>query len=625
MKGKLIMRIIEKAPMNEVDFENVKVTDSFWRLKIKTINDVTLEACLKRCEETGRISNFLKAAGTLKGNHEGMYFNDSDLYKVLEGIAYSLTNYPNPKLEEYADEIIRIISNAQDMDGYLNTYFQLSKVESKWTDMERHEDYNLGHMIEAAIAYKYSTGKSEFLEVACRAVDNFNSVVGSKEGKKHWVTGHQEIELALIKLYKVTNKEEYLKLSEWLLEERGHGYGIGDNLWGALKWGPKYAQDEKPIREMTHISGHAVRAMYMYTAMTDITVIRGEAEYEVALNKLWDNVINKNMYVTGGIGSSKENEGFTEDYDLPNASAYCETCASAGMVFWNHRMNLLHGDGKYADIVELELYNGVLAGISFYGDKFFYVNPLEADGLHHRVEWFNVSCCPTQLSRIIPSIGNYVYVTSEEGIYINLFIESTSSIKFNQNEIIINQKTQYPWEGEVSLIVNPVNEMDFEINLRYPGWCREIILSINGIEERNLYIEKGYIKILRKWKKGDEIKLILNMPVEKIVAHPKVKGNLNKVALKRGPLVYCIEEIDNKYNSQNLWISEDDCFSSEFKPELLGGICEVTVIDPQGKSKIKAIPYYAWDNREAGYMRVWLPKDKISHIPNSGSDELTQQ
>jgi uncharacterized protein len=599
---------VNNSILNRVDFKNVKILDSFWGPKLKTINNITLETCLKRCEETGRISNFLKASGSIEGSHEGRYFNDSDVYKVLEGIAYSLVNYPNLKLEECADELINIISNAQEENGYLNTYFQLSQTESRWTDMERHEDYNIGHMIESAIAYKHATGKSEFLEVACKAVENFSSVVG--KGKRHWVTGHQEIELALIQLYKETNKEEYFDLAQWLLEERGHGYGIGANLWEVEQWGAKYAQDEKPIHEMTQISGHAVRAMYMYTAMADVAALTGDARYIVALDKLWDNTIYKNMYVTGGIGSSKDNEGFTEDYDLPNASAYCETCASAGMVFWNHRMNLLHGDSKYADIIELELFNGILAGMSFIGDKFFYVNPLESDGAHHRVEWFDVSCCPTQLSRFIPSIGNYIYCTSLEGIYINLYMESITNIIFNEEEIIIKQKTQYPWDGEVSITVNPINESDFEINLRKPGWCREFNVSINGIEENNLYIEKGYIKFSRKWKKGDEIKLMFNMSVEQVISHPKVKENFCKVALRRGPLIYCIEEAENKYNFKNLRISKNDTFISEFRSEKLGGICEIIAMNSQGESILKAIPYYAWDNMTPGGMKVWIRTDR---------------
>lgn len=590
--------------LKNVAFENVKIEDDFWRPRISTIREVTIKSCIKKCEDTGRISNFLKAAGKLEGKFEGIYFNDSDLYKVLEGSAYILANYPDSELEKRADELIDIIASAQQKDGYLVTYFILSKDEKRWTDMERHEDYCLGHMIEAAIAYKHATGKDKFLNTAIKMADHFDSIVGP--GKMHWVPGHQEIELALVKLFHETGEERYLRLAEWLLEERGHGHGAGANLWGREEWGTKYAQDDKPISDMTDIAGHAVRAMYMYTGMADVAAITGDAGYLAALNRLWDSVVYRNMYITGGIGSSKDNEGFTGDYDLPNDTAYCETCASVGMVYWNHRMNLLYADSRYADIMELAMYNGVLSGLSFSGDKFFYVNPLETDGLHHREAWFDVSCCPTQLSRFVPSIGNYIYAVSKDGIFVNLYIQSKSAINLEGKEVRLTQKTEYPWDGKITLTVDQTAATNFEINLRYPAWCKAVAVSVNGTKISNLYIEKGYIKILRNWKAGDIITLDLDMPVEKVVSHPKVKMNAGKVAIKRGPLVYCSEETDNKDLFEEIAINSNALFFLESKPDILNGIKIIKAKLPDNAAVLTAVPYYAWDNREPGHMKVWI-------------------
>jgi len=590
--------------LKPVSFNNVRIQDNFWGPRILTLRNVTLKSCMKKCEETGRISNFLKASGQLKGDFEGIYFNDSDVYKLLEAIAYSLQDHPDEEFERYADEIIDKIVSAQEDNGYLDTYFILSKSEERWTDMERHEDYCLGHMIEAAIAYKHVTGKEKFLKAAIKMADHFDSVVGPD--KKHWVPGHQEIELALVKLFHETGNDSYLKLANWLLEERGHGHGVGANLWGIEKWGPKYAQDDIPVREMTEIKGHAVRAMYMYAGMADVAAISRDTGYLITLEKLWESVVFRNMYITGGIGSSKENEGFTQDYDLPNDTAYCETCASVGMVYWNHRMNLLHCDSKYADIMELSMYNGALAGMSYSGDEFFYVNPLETNGDHHRQGWFDVSCCPTQISRFIPSIGNYLYAVSETGIYINLYIASSSYIKVNENQVSVVQETEYPLEGTIKIKVTPEIIEEFEINLRLPSWSKSVKVSINGNKLSNLYVEKGYIKILREWAAGDEICLELDMSIQKVISHPRVKMNAGKLAIKCGPLVYCVEECDNRENYEKIGIDNNTELKSEFKPEILGGVQIIKALNFEGDLKFIAIPYFAWDNREPGRMKVWI-------------------
>lgn len=588
-----------------VPFNSIEINYGFWAQRMKACKEKTISACLEQCEKTGRISNFEKAAGLLNGKFDGIYFNDSDVYKVLEGVAYTLMNNPDPELEKRADEIIDKIAAAQEEDGYLDTYFTLEAPDKKFTDMEKHEDYCAGHLIEAAVAYKHATGKRKFLDVACRLADKFDSVFGP--GKKNWVTGHEEIELALVKLYHETGEERYLRLANWFLEERGHGHGRG-MIWDKEDWGPRYCQDDKPVREMSDIAGHAVRAMYLYTGMADVAAVTGDQGYMDALRRLWESVVSRNMYITGGIGSSKFNEGFTEDYDLPNDTAYCETCASVGMVFWNHRMNLMTGESVYVDVLERSMYNGALAGVSLEGDKFFYVNPLYSNGNHHRVEWYDCSCCPTQIARFIPSIGNYVYAVSHKGVYINLYIACRGNVKFGQNELTLTQTTDYPWDGCVKIKVEPQKPGVFEINLRLPGWCKSAELYVNDKPVSNFSIDKGYIKLERNWEKGDVITFCLSMPVEIIHPHPKVKVNKGKIALQRGPLVYCFEEVDNS-NLESIAISSQTKFLVEYRKDLLDGVTIIRAFD--GDKEYVAVPYYAWDNREPGGMIVWVPEKVI--------------
>ncbi len=597
--------------LEAVSFSDIKIEDEFWSSRISAHKKNTLKACLDKCESTGRISNFAKAGKLLKGEFEGIYYNDSDVYKVIEGIAYSLINGPDQELERRADQIIDYIAAAQEKDGYLFSYFTLVNPDEKWTNMAKHEMYCGGHLIEAAIAYHQATHKTKLLTVACKLADHYDSVFGPE--KRHWVPAHQEIELALVKLYRATGFEKYWQLAQWLLEERGHGHGKGD-IWDRDDWGPAYCQDDKPVREMTDVTGHAVRAMYMYAGISDIAAITGDKDYIAALDRLWESVILRNMYVTGGIGPSKHNEGFTEDYDLPNESAYCETCASVGMVLWNHRMNLLHGDSKYVDVLERAMYNGSIAGVSLSGDKFFYVNPLASDGTHHRTEWFDTSCCPTQIARFIPSIGSYMYAYSNDEILVNLYIASTGTINVDGVSIKLIQSTGYPWDGKIKIDVEPSTPKKTDICLRFPGWCKSLSVSINGSEIGNPIIENGYVRLKREWTKGDTIELDLDMPVDRVYADEKIEADRGKVALQRGPIVYCLEEIDNNTERNQILLSQNARLFYEYRANMLGGVTVIKSVEPDSNAIYTFIPYCVWDNRKPGYMDVWI-REKLREMP----------
>jgi len=591
--------------LKQVAFNKVQIKDRFWAPRIQTTQDVTLDVCLNKCEETGRIENFVKAA-TGKGEFEGIYFNDSDVYKVLEGVAYTLMLNRDPALEARADEIIDKIAAAQQTDGYLLCYFIMGKGE-RWTDMEKHEMYCAGHLMEAAVAYYQATGKDTLLSVAKRLADHFDDTFGP--GKRHWVPGHQEIELALVKLYKVTGEARYLKLAHFLLEERGHGHGKGV-IWdsGNFSDGAAYCQDDKPVSQQERVSGHAVRAMYMYAGMADVAVEMGGTDYLDALKKLWRNVALQNMYITGGIGPSKHNEGFTVDYDMPNATAYCETCASVAMVYWNDRLNNLWEKGVYADVLERAMYNGALAGVSLAGDKFFYVNPLSSDGTHHRQEWFDCSCCPTQIARFLPSVGGYVYRASEDGLFVNLFVASDAEIDYGGEPLHISQQTNYPWDGAVEIKLAKTPKHLKTVALRVPGWCKSFSVTING-KAANLRCKDGYAVIEVDWQDGDKISYVMDMSAEKMRADPRIKANEGRIAIQRGPLVYCAEAIDNP-DLSNAFISDDAVIFTRFDADFLGGVMVLDVHNPDG-SLLHMIPYYAWDNREAGAMDVWLPEKKV--------------
>ena len=592
---------IKEQPLKmieQIDFSHVKINDNFWSPRLSKHVSATLPVCIDQIEnQTGRIRNFENAAKG-EGEHSGIFFDDSDVYKALEGMAYSLINNPDPELEKKADEWIDKFAAAQQPDGYINTFYTLTGLDKRWTNMDKHEMYCAGHMIEAGVAYYQATGKRKLLDVCIRMIDHMMSQFGP--GKRHWVPGHEEIELALVKLYQTTQEQKYLDFAYWLLEERGHGHGtMGDEG----KWDPVYYQDIVPVRRLTDISGHAVRCMYLYCGMADVAALKNDTGYIAAIDRLWDDVVHRNMYITGGIGSSRDNEGFTEDYDLPNLDAYCETCASVGMVLWNQRMNQLTGDSKYIDILERSLYNGALAGISLGGDRFFYVNPLESKGDHHRQEWYGCACCPSQLSRFLPSIGNYIYASSDDALWVNLYIGNTGQIRIGETDILLTQETDYPWDGSVKLTISTSQPLEKEIRLRIPNWCKTYDLSING-KRINVSEEKGYA-VIKDWKSQDVIALDMDMPVEIVAADPHVKENFGKRAIQRGPLVYCMEEIDNPEYFDQIQLSPSTTFQTAFVSDILNGI---KTIKTNGRAQSATfIPYYAWDNRKAGKMRVWIP------------------
>ena len=592
---------IKEQPLKmieQIDFSHVKINDNFWSPRLSKHVSATLPVCIDQIEnQTGRIRNFENAAKG-EGEHSGIFFDDSDVYKALEGMAYSLINNPDPELEKKADEWIDKFAAAQQPDGYINTFYTLTGLDKRWTNMDKHEMYCAGHMIEAGVAYYQATGKRKLLDVCIRMTDHMMSQFGP--GKRHWVPGHEEIELALVKLYQTTQEQKYLDFAYWLLEERGHGHGtMGDEG----KWNPVYYQDIVPVRQLTDISGHAVRCMYLYCGMADVAALKNDTGYIAAIDRLWDDVVHRNMYITGGIGSSRDNEGFTEDYDLPNLDAYCETCASVGMVLWNQRMNQLTGDSKYIDILERSLYNGALAGISLGGDRFFYVNPLESKGDHHRQEWYGCACCPSQLSRFLPSIGNYIYASSDDALWVNLYIGNTGQIRIGETDILLTQETDYPWDGSVKLTISTSQPLEKEIRLRIPNWCKTYDLSING-KRINVSEKKGYA-VIKDWKSQDVIALDMDMPVEIVAADPHVKENFDKRAIQRGPLVYCMEEIDNPVYFDQIQLSPSTTFQTAFASDILNGI---KTIKTNGRAQSATfIPYYAWDNRKAGKMRVWIP------------------
>jgi uncharacterized protein len=621
-----------------VSFANVNITDNFWKPRMDQVATVTLQACIYQTEiKTPRIRNFEIAGGSRQGKFEGIFYDDSDVFKALEAISYSLKTRPNSELEKKADEWIDKIAAAQQPDGYLNTYYTLQFPEKRWTDMSMHEDYNGGHLIEAATAYYSATGKRKLLDVAIKFADHFNSQFGPD--KKHWVTGHQELELALVKLFKTTKDEKYLKLADWLLDERGHKLANG-YTWTEWK-DTAYAQDVVPVKQQKEITGHAVRAMYLYTGAADVAAQTGDQGYMNAMKTVWDDVVHRNMYITGGIGSSGNNEGFSVDYDLPNEQAYCETCASVGMVFWNQRMNLLTGESKYFDILERSLYNGALDGLSLSGDRFFYGNPLASTGKHFRKEWFGTACCPANIARLVASLGDYVYNTSSNGIWVNLFVASNTNVVIGKTKVQVDQKSNYPWGGEVTITITPEKKAKFGMYVRVPGWATgetvpgdlyhflktpssKFTLKVNG-KDAEYKMENGYALILRDWKKGDVIQLSLPMNVQEVAARESIMADVDRVALQRGPLVYCVEGADNDGQAWNILMPENTTFQTNFQKDLLNGVvtirAEVPVVvvssDSQNVSTVKktitAIPYYSWCNRGSNPMQVWLPR-KIKDI-----------
>ncbi|MEO8172530.1 MAG: beta-L-arabinofuranosidase domain-containing protein [Sediminibacterium sp.] len=616
-----------------VNFSKVQVTDNFWKPKIEKVSLVTIPVCIDQTEvKTPRIQNFEIAAGKKTGKFKGLFYDDSDVFKALEAIAYSLKNHPDAAMEKKADDWIDLIAAAQKPDGYINTYYSLQFPEKRWTDMSMHEDYNGGHLIEAAVAYYDATGKRKLLDVAIRFADHFSSLFGPD--KRDWVTGHQELELALVKLYKTTKQDKYLKLADWLLSERGHKKAVG-YTWTDWK-DTAYAQDIKPVKEQKEITGHAVRAMYMYTGAADVAALTGDEGYMHAMKNVWEDVVYRNMYITGGIGSSGGNEGFSIDYDLPNENAYCETCASVGMVLWNQRMGMLTGESKYVDVLEKSLYNGALDGISLAGDKFFYGNTLASMGRQSRRDWFGTACCPANIARLVESLGNYIYGSNEKDVWINLFVGSNTILPVNGQQVPVAMKTNYPWDGMINISVSPQKKAKFALRIRNPGWVTGeavpgglynfqdtkpglVTIKLNGLVV-NYTTDKGYMVIDREWGSGDQLTVDLPMDIKRVSSRAEVKANIERVAIQRGPMIYCVEGTDNSGRTVNIVLPKTTSLTTSKQTVLtesvvsIEGEATVLTVSPNGddvkteKKKITAIPYYTWNNRGAGQMLVWLPQ-----------------
>jgi uncharacterized protein len=584
--------------LSAVPFTDVKLSDGFWTPRIETNRTASLPHNIEWCRKTGRIENFVRSAkGT--GKFQGLVFNDSDLYKVLEAASYSLAAHPDPALETTIDEIIAKIAAAQQPDGYLNTYFTLAEPGKRLTNLkDMHELYCAGHLIEAAVAHFRATGKRTLLNVAIKYADFIGGVFGPT--KRQGVPGHEEIELALVKLAKVTGQEKYMALAKHFIDTRGDK--SKRNLWG------EYHQDHLPVRQQSEIVGHAVRAMYLYSGTADVAADSGDRQLIDAMDRLWQDVTERKMYITGGIGALSEGEAFGKDYELPNDSAYCETCAAIGLALWAHRLNLMHADAQYADVVERVAYNGILSGVSFDGRKYFYVNPLASGGKHHREPFFDCACCPPNVARFLASLPGYVYASGPAGVYVNLYVAGTATIPLGENTVTLTQETQYPWDGTMRLTVDPNTPGRFTVALRIPGWCQGAKIAINGTPVDPIKMEKGYAMVRHQWQSGDVVTLDLPMPVERMEANPRVKADVGRVAVTRGPIVCCFEAVDNGGHAKEVTLARDPKFAVEHRKDLLGGVTVITAVAADG-SKVTAVPYYAWDHRTPGEMIVWPRQD----------------
>jgi uncharacterized protein len=624
-------------PIKPVPFTDVHIKDAFWSARMDINRTVSIPYAFKKCEETGRIDNFAIAGGLKTGKYCGYQFNDSDVFKVIEGAAYSLAIQPDATLDSYLDDLIKKIAAAQEPDGYLYTPRRLMSADysppggkERWVGEidGSHELYNAGHLYEAAVAHYLATGKRSLLDVAVKNADLVCSTFGPKG--RHEVPGHQVIEIGLCKLYRLTGEEKYLSTAKYFLDERGDS--AGHTLYG------EYAQDHKPVLEQDKAVGHAVRATYMFSGMADVAALTGDASYVYAIDRLWRDVVGTKMYVTGGIGATGDNEGFAGDYVLPNRNAYCETCASIAFAFWNYRMFLFHGGAQYIDVLERVIYNAFLSGVSMQGDRFFYPNPLESFHGKSRSPWFDCACCPGNVARFIPSIPGYIYAHRDDTLYVNLFIGGNTTIAVNENPIHITQETGYPWTGNINVSIDPERSGEFTLKIRIPGWAKNeavpgdlynfaekmedaAVLKVNGqpIQLNNV---NGYAAVQRRWQKGDKVELELPMPIRRVLANEKVSDDLKKVALQRGPIMFCSEWPDNKDGHIiNLVLPDSTNLSAEYLKDLLGGVEVIrgkavptrrtldgkVISDPV--ENFMAIPYYAWAHRGEGAMEVWQARE----------------
>jgi DUF1680 family protein len=666
-------------PITPVPFTAVKVTDEFWAPRIETNRTVTIPAIFKHCEETGRFDNFAIAGGLLQGEYKGERYNDTDVYKTIEGASYSLMVRPDPELDRTLDGVIAKIAAAQEPDGYLYTARTASpdKVqpgagETRWSELAiSHELYNAGHLYEAAAAHFLATGKRTLLDVALKNADLVARTFGEGPGKRRGFPGHQEIELGLVKLFRLTGKPAYLDLAKYFLDQRGRGltlkqYPPGNRF--AIYNDATQIQAHKPVLEQDEAVGHAVRLTYMASGMADVAALTGDRAYFNAVHRLWENVVGKKMYLTGGVGARHDRERFGDNYELPNLTGYLETCASIGMAFWNQRMFLLTGEARYLDVMERVMYNGVLSGVSLDGTLFFYPNPLESDGKYRfnkgraeRAPWFGVACCPGNISRFLPSVPGYVYATKGGTLYVDMFVAGEATIDLAGYAVTVRQETRYPWEGAVCIGIDPERTGEFEVRVRIPGWARnvpvptdlyrydqeaapEIGLWVNG-KMVALDMDEGFARVRRTWKRGDRIDLVLPMLPRRVAAHPAVKDDEGFVAVERGPLVYCAEGPDNGGSALNIVLGQEVTLKAEQRPGLLGGVVvlsgRASAADPSSVIRLREahgtdaaaddeeeappasrrrlpadarlrphdlvlIPYYAWAHRGPAEMSVWL-------------------
>jgi uncharacterized protein len=617
-------------PVKPVPFTAVHFHDAFWAPRIEVNRRVTIPFAFQMDEETGRVDNFVRAAQALRGEPlanrkpPGYPFDDTDVYKVIEGAAYTLSVYPDPKLDAYLDSLIVKIAAAQERDGYLYTTRSIDPLHphrfaglNRWEQeaVDSHELYNLGHLYEAAVAHYQATGKRTLLDVALRTADLLDRTFGP--GRQSIWPGHQITEMGLAKLYRVTGDERYLRLAKFLLDARGPDGRPGS--------GRTYNQSHVKVVEQAEAVGHAVRATYMYSGMADVAALTGDASYANAIDRIWDDVAGRKLYITGGIGARRSGEAFGDGYELPNLSAYAETCAAIGNDYWNHRLFLLHADARYIDVMERALYNGVISGVSLDGKSFFYPNPLESDGQHQRSPWFGVACCPSNITRFLASVPGYVYGQRGDALWVNLFVASTAEIRLDNGRTVkIDQQTRYPWEGAVKMTVTPDQPAPLTVRVRIPGWARNepapgglyrfadkpapaAALKVNG-KRVPMRLDKGYVAIERTWKAGDVVELTLPMPVRQVAADERVEADRGRVALQRGPIVYAAEWADNPGASvRRIALSNAARLTAVFRPDLLNGVTAVKGKTASGR-EFTAIPYYAWANRGKGEMIVWLQK-----------------
>ena len=613
-------------PYTPVAFSSVEVSDAFWGQRLKASREVTIPLAFSKCEETGRYENFVQAAQQMASSENlgfrvgGLPFDDTDVYKTIEGASYILQTYPDPKLEAYIDSVLVIVAAAQEPDGYLYTARTRNPEHPhSWASKERwgqiedsHELYDLGHMLEGAIAHYRATGKRNFLDIAIKYADCVCREIGPGEGQQVKVPGHQIAEMALAKLYVLTGDKKYLDEAKFFIDMRGHGE----------KGAEEYRQSHVPVLEQDEAVGHAVRAEYFYSGIADVAALTGQTDYIEAIDKIWENIADKKLYLTGGVGARRSGEAFGDNYELPNLTSYCETCAAIGNVYFNYRMFLLHGDSKYYDVLERSLYNGVISGVSLDGGTFFYPNPLESDGRHQRQDWFGCACCPSNICRFIPSAPGYVYAVKDNDLYVNLYMANTMHDSVKNGDVSVSMETNYPWDGKVKIVVNEAPKKGFNLKLRIPGWVRgEVVpsdlyefdddvelgykVSLNG-QEINADLDKGYFCIDRKWAPGDVVVLDMDMEPRLVKANDKVEADRGRVAVERGPIVYCAEWPDNPdVKVREVVLSDSPKLAVRENKGKLYGIDEILVQD----SNLTLIPYYAWNHRGAGDMIVWMKQE----------------